>query len=198
MFNHGSEPNVELSYDEHGNAYVQTTRDVAAGSPLHMSYGDPTNPSFLLARYAFLEESSHATFCKWIPPHINNELRDLGYALNRMLFYKDSGDVSQEVWDVLLYTILGESSDLQQEQELFYQAHMSADYDTKQQLHEQHYPKTYSKLLEHIDTFLHQLAELSAKSQGRDIKDHPRLPLIWRHNEFVRKTFLAVRARYFE
>ena len=29
------------------------------------------------------------------------------------------------------------------------------------------------------------------------VHDHPRLPLILRHNEFVRNTFLTVRARYF-
>lgn len=64
MFNHGTENEVWLTYDEMGNCYAQTTKDVPAGSPLRISYGDPTNPSFLLARYGFLDESSPATFCK--------------------------------------------------------------------------------------------------------------------------------------
>lgn len=119
----------------------------------------------------------------------------MGYDHSRMLFYKDTGDVSQEVWDVLLYNILGESNPGAQQQ--LYQVHMAGDNATKQQLHEQHYPQTSSKLLEHIDSFLNQLDELSGKSQGRDVREHPRLPLILRHNEFVKKTFLAVRARYF-
>eukprot|EP00566_Odontella_aurita_P013548 CAMPEP_0113545714 /NCGR_PEP_ID=MMETSP0015_2-20120614/11415_1 /TAXON_ID=2838 /ORGANISM="Odontella" /LENGTH=453 /DNA_ID=CAMNT_0000446111 /DNA_START=144 /DNA_END=1505 /DNA_ORIENTATION=- /assembly_acc=CAM_ASM_000160 len=195
MFNHETETEVELAYDDEGNCYVQTTRDVPARSPLRMSYGDPTNPSFLFARYGFLDESSPATFCKIIPQHISKELIDMGYAHNRMLFYKDTGEASQEVWDVLLYQILS-SSNAARKREL-YNAHMEGDYETKQLLHQQFYPETSARLLEHIDTFLYQLDELSAKAAGRDFREHPRLPLILRHNEFVRNTFVAVRAQYF-
>ena len=198
MFNHGAEANIELSYDGDGNCFVQTTRDVPNGSPLHMSYGDPTNPSFLFARYGFLDKSSPATFCKIIIATPTKELVDMGYDPSRMLFYTETGEASEEVWDVLLYTILGENPDYRQEQHAFYQAHMTGEYNTKQQLHEQYYPRTSAKLLEHIDTFLHQLEELSGKTQWRDVREHPRLPLIQRHNDFVRNTFLAVRARYFQ
>lgn len=195
-FNHGTETDIEMGYDEEGNCHMQTTRDVPAGSPLRMSYGDTTNPSFLLARYGFLDESSPATFCKYIPPHVNDELRDMGYAHNRMLFYKDTGDASQEVWDVLLHQILS-SSNIAKKRAL-YKAHLEDDYETKQMLHEQYYSQTSLKLLEHIDTFVNQLDELSTKSDGKDVNEHPRLPLILKHNEFVRNTFLGVRARYFE
>jgi len=195
-FNHGTETEIMMGYDEEGNCHVQTTEDVPAGSPLRMSYGDPTNPSFLLARYGFLDESSPATFCKYEPPHVNSELRDMGYAHNRMLFYKDTGDASQEVWDVLLHQILSSSNIAKKR--VLYKAHMDDDYETKQALHEQYYEETSLKLLEHIDDFISQLDELSVKVVGRDVNDHPRLPLILRHNEFVRSTFLAVRARYFE
>ena len=65
MFNHGSDyTEIEPSYDEQGNYYAYTTYDVPAGSPLRTSYADPTNPSFLLARYGFLDEATPATFCK--------------------------------------------------------------------------------------------------------------------------------------
>jgi len=195
-FNHGTETEIVMAYDEAGNCHIQTTTDVPAGSPLRMSYGDPTNPSFLLARYGFLDESSPATFCKYIPPHVNDELRDMGYAHNRMLFYKDTGDASDEVWDVLLHQILS-SSNIAKKRAL-YKAHMDGDYETKQMLHEQYYSQTSLKLLEHIDSFINQLDELSAKSDGKSPHEHPRLPLILKHNEFVRNTFLAVRARYFE
>jgi len=194
-FNHGTDTDIMIGYDEEGNCHVQTTRDVPAGSPLRMSYGDPTNPSFLFARYGFLDESSPATFCKYVPPHVNNELKDMGYADNRMLFFKDTGDASEEVWDVLLHQILG-STNIAKKRAL-YKAHMDGDYDTKQALHEQFYQDTSMKLLEHIDDFIQQLDELSEKSVGRDVREHPRLPLILRHNEFVRNTFLTVRARYF-
>jgi hypothetical protein len=194
-FNHGTETEIMMAYDEEGNCHVQTTRDIPAGSPLRMSYGDPTNPSFLFARYGFLDESSPSTFCKYMPPHVSNELKDMGYANNRMLFYKDTGDASQEVWDVLLHQILS-SSNIAKKRAL-YKAHMEDDYETKQALHEQYYPDTSLKLLEHIDDFIDQLDKLSVKAVGRDVNQHPRLPLILKHNEFVRKTFMAVRARYF-
>ena len=69
-FNHGTENEIWSTYDEAGNCYVQATKDVPANSPLRMSYGDATNPSFLLARYGFLDETSPATFCKILPSHI--------------------------------------------------------------------------------------------------------------------------------
>jgi len=195
-FNHGTETDISMGYDTEGNCLVQTTRDVPAGSPLRMSYGDPTNPSFLFARYGFLDESSPATFCKYTPPHVNKELEDMGYAQNRMLFYKETGDASQEVWDVFLHQILS-STNIAKKRAL-YKAHMEEDYETKQSLHEQYYQDTSLKLLTHIDDFILQLDQLSTKAIGRDVDEHPRLPLILRHNDFVRNTFLAVRARYFE
>ena len=193
MFNHATEPNVELAYDEYGNCYVRTTRDVEAGSPLCMSYGDPTNPSFLLSRYGFLDMTSPATFCKILPPHVSDEMRNLGYAHDRMLFYRDTGDVSEEVWDILLYTALS-GTDMNAQQQ-FYQAHMNGDYATKQAMHEQYYPLTAARLADHINEFLEDLGQLQNKGlSAGNTGEHPRLPLILRHNEFVHETFLAVRS----
>lgn len=196
-FNHGARPEVVIGYDEEGNCYAQTTRDVPAGSPLRVSYGDPTNPSFLFARYGFLDESSPATFCKFLVPKSEqtNQLKDMGYAHNRMLFYKDTGEVSPEVFDVITYRWLG-SVDMPT-RSAFYQAHMNGDYETKQAMLQEFWPQTSAILLEHIDGFLLQLQELTAKGIGMDLNEHPRLPLILEHNEFVRDTFLAVRQRYF-
>jgi len=198
MFNHATEANVEYVYDEAGNCYVQTTTDVAAG-PLTMTYSDPTNPSYLLARYGFLDESSPASFCKLgVDWHISDELSNMGYSYSTLLFYKDTGEVSEQVWDVLLYKYLGET-DVGRQQE-FYQAHMSGDYETKQSFHECYYEQTREKLLEHIDEILGELDGLSQKSAyGGAVAcdDHPRLPLILRHNDFVRATFMAVRSYYF-
>ena len=208
MFNHGSaETEVDYAYDDYGNCYVQTTHDIPAGSPLRRCYGDPTNPSFLFARYGFLDESAPATFCKLLPTgttfrHVNNEMKQLGYAYNRMLFYKDTGDVSDEVWDILLYLVLGEEdkNNNEQMQQQFFQAHMSGDYPTKQWFHEQWYPQTAEKLLNHIEEFLAELDSLEEKvAYGGKVAvgDHPRLPLILRHNAFVKNTFLTVKSRYF-
>lgn len=157
-----------------------------------MSYGDPTNPSYLFARYGFLDETSPATFCKIMIPTPSRELVDIGYAPERMLFYKDTGDVSPEVWDVLLYQLLESNPD---EQQAFYQAHMNDDFETKDAIHSQYYEQTSAALINHIDTFLQSLDELSEKAAGRDLNVHPRLPLIQKHNEFVKNTFLTVRDR---
>ena len=45
-----------------------------------------------------------------------------------------------------------------------------------------------------MDTFLEQLDILSAKADGKDLNEHPRLPLILRHNDFVNQIFLNVKA----
>jgi len=201
MLNHGTETEVELAYDEYGNCYAQTTKDVAANSPLRMSYGDPTNPSFLLARYGFLDESSPATFCtpKVIRTRLNEGMGNLGYDYSSMLFYKDTGDVSEEVWDTLLYMALGEDDEGKQQE--FYQAHMYGDYQTKQSLREQYYPQAAAKLLEYVDNVLQELDLRSGKAEygGQVVgNDHPRLPLILRQNDFAKNTLLAVRSRHFD
>jgi hypothetical protein len=122
-----------------------------------------------------------------------------------MLFYKESGEVSSEIWDVLLYQVLTELGQLEQRSE-FYQAHLCLheaggngdQYEAiKDSIHKQYYSETSSKLWEHLDTFLHELNELSSKAFGRSFDKHPRLPLILRHNEFVKNTFLAVRRHHF-
>jgi len=197
MFNHGSDyTEIVTSFDEAGNYYAYTSYDVPAGSPLRISYGDPTNPSFLFARYGFIEDSTPATFCKLIPAHINGDMEQLGYSENRMLFYIN-GEASQEVWDILLYQHL--SGNAISDRRLLMKAHNEGDYETKQMLHEKYYGATSQLLLNHIEEFLAQLDKLSQKAfdRARDINDHPRLPLILKHNEFVRQSFLAVRQMYF-
>jgi len=195
MFNHGTETELDVNFDENGNYFAYTSRDVPAGSPLRMMYGDPTNPSHLLARYGFLDESSPATFCKIMVPRPSQKLKDIGYDESRMVFFKDTGDVSPEVYDVLLYQLLESDP---QNQQAFYNAHMSGDYNTKQQFHEHYYPQTSAALRDHVDTFLQDLEELSNKGIDVDISTHPRLPLIMQHNEFVKNTFLTVRSQLYE
>jgi len=191
MFNHGTDTEVDFSFDDEGNLYAFATQPIPAGSPLRMSYGCPTNPSELFAKYGFLDETSPATFCKIMTITPTDQLYDMGYGFDKMLFYKDSGEVSEEVWDVLLYQELAKNLDVQQ---AFYNAHMQGDAATKAAIHEQYSLETSTALQKHVDTFLQQLDDLSAKSAGKDYDEHPRLPLILRHNEFVRETFLKVKA----
>ena len=192
-FNHGTYTEVEMNVDKEGNCFVYSTRDVPAGSPLRISYGEPTNPSFLFARYGFLDESSPATFCKIMIPDHTPELINMGCDHSKMLFYKDTGEVSEEVWDVLLYRILGDTD--RDTQQTLYNAHMTGDYETKQQIHEYYYPQTYAALQDHITSFLKDLDQLTEKAAGRNQEIHPRIPLVMRHNDFVRQTFLRVQQR---
>lgn len=191
MLNHGTETEVDLSFDEEGNCYGISKYDIPAGYPLRMSYGDHTNPSRLFARYGFLDKTSPATFCKIMIKRPTQDLIDMGYDHSRMLFYKDTGEVSEEVWDVLLYQILGANDPNQQQ--VFYNAHMNGDYATKQSLHSNYFPQTVAALRSHVDNFLFSLDNLTQQTLGSDVNEHPRLPLILEHNEFVRQTFLKVK-----
>ena len=189
MLNHGTETEAQVTFDEEGNCCVYTNYDIPAGSPIRISYGDPTNPSNLFAKYGFVDESSPATFCKIMINKPSQELVNMGYDHSKMLFYKETGEVSEEVWDVLLYQIL--ESDPAAQQQLYY-AHMNGDYATKQAMHEQYYPQTHTALQNHVDSFLLDLEKLQSKGIGKDVSQHPRLPLIMQHNEFVKETFLKV------
>lgn len=193
MLNHGTETDCEISYDEEGNCNVYTSTDVPAGSPLRISYGCPTNPSEFFATYGFLDETSPATFCKIMNIQPTAELKTIGLDFSRMLFYKDTGDITAEVWDVLLYSKVL-ANDLETKN-AFYEAHVNGDEDTKNAIHQQFMAQTSKELKQHVDTFLEQLDVLSAKGDGKDWAEHPRLPLILRHNEFVKATFENVKMK---
>ena len=196
MFNHGTETEIEVYFDEGGNAMVYTTADVAANSPLRISYGCPTNPSFLFARYGFLDETSPATFCKMMDIPKTEENVNMGMDFSKMLFYHDTGDISQEVMDLVLYakvlTKLKSSPETDGYRQAFYEAHMNGDENTKAQIHEQFRYETLSDIKSHVDAFLESLDLLEQKSWGKDPAEHPRLPLILRHNNFVKETFTKV------
>jgi hypothetical protein len=193
MFNHGTETEIEINFDEEGNCNAFATRDVPAGSPLRMSYGCATNPSHFFATYGFLDKTAPATFCKMMSIQSTPELVNLGFDFTKMLFYKDTGDITEEVWDVVLYAkVLASNADAKQQ---FYEAHMTGNAELKAAIHQQFMLETASEIKSHVDTFLTQLDALSAKGDGKDLNEHPRLPLILRHNEFVKNTFVNVKAR---
>lgn len=184
---------MEISYDEEGSCLVYTTQDVQAGYPLRLNYGDyyVTNPSATFAKYGFIDESCPSTFCKMMDITASSQLRDIGLSFSRMLFY-NTGEISDEVYDVLLYTILSENGD-REGQQAFYAACMNGDVATKNAYHQQYLGETMRRLKRHVDSFLTSLDELSAKAALKDLAEHPRLPLIMAHNEFVRQTFLKVK-----
>jgi len=189
MFNHGTETDIDITIDEQGNCMAYTSKDVQAGSPLRISLGDPTNPSHLFATYGFLDESSPATFCKVM--HLENEMRELGYEFSNLLFYKDTGDISPEVYDVVLYGELKKYDPNTAQQ--YGQAVLNGDEATKSQFQQQYWQYTKEALQQHVDSFLIDLDKLSTKAMSYNPQTHPRAPVILRHNGFVRETFMRVK-----
>ena len=122
------------------------------------------------------------------------ELRNIGLDFSRMLFYKDTGDITEEVWDVILYTLLEDiEDDDRQTQQAFYQACINGDVNTKNAIHQRYFPMTARAIQIHVNSFIAELDNLSQKAATRDLNEHPRIPLILEHNEFVKQTFMNVK-----
>ena len=194
MFNHGSfENEVDLAFDQSGNVQVYATRTLSPGTNLRLCYGDPTNPSLFFAKYGFLDKSP-ATFCKLM--HLQQEMAELQLEFSDLLFYRESGEISPQVWDLLLYSILKQlPEDARQEQlQGFYEAYMMGEVDAKNLYHRHYFQYTHQALSDHVNGTLEELDSLSELAKTKDIAKHPRLSLILKHNNFVKDTFLKVRA----
>ena len=193
MLNHAADPNVEVQYDGEGNVHVVLLKDVQEGEPLHKSYGQITNPSRFLATYGFFDVSSPAAYCKLMAGKtLTPELVNLGFVYDRMVFYHENGAIAEEVWDVMLYTLLEQNDRDQKEQ--FYNAHMQGDAQTKANMHNHYRPQVKQALLQHVDEMLNELAQCASRIQQGGSQQHENLPMIQAHNDFVRETFLKVRS----
>ena len=86
-----------------------------------------------------------------------------------------------------------------EDQQAFYQAHMTGDEATKQNCHQEYFPETLRVLQKHVDYLVNELDEafirmedhsiLASMDEGdgdNDNNSHPRLPLISQHNSAVR------------
>jgi hypothetical protein len=154
-------------------------------------FPDPTNPSRLLATYGFHDTSPPATYCKLFPGiEVGQDLMDMGFDYTTMVFYPESGGISEQVWDVMLYTILGMQDRNTQQQ--FYQAHRAGDANTKQQFHQYYLSQTATALVNHIDEILSEISYCDRKLNSGQFFEN--MQMIAGHNEFVRETFLKVRA----
>ena len=143
------------------------------------------------ARYGFLDESSPGTFCKLMS--MRNEMETLGYTFANLLFYRENGGISPEVYDVVLYHVLLDS-DPQGAADGFYRAVIGGDESTKAQYHDQYWSYTKMELQKHVDGTLRDLDRWTTKANSYDLNTHPRVPLILQHNAFVKETFLRVKA----
>merc|ERR1712151_1450421 len=95
--------------------------------------------------------------------------------------------------DVLLYA--KELKNDMETKRAFYDAHVRGDAEPKNAMHNQCMGQTANELKMHVDAFLEQLTVLTGKADDKNWNEHPRLPLILRHNEFVRTTFEKVKLR---
>lgn len=190
MLNHNSVPNVDVQYDNEGNVHVVLLRDVAPGEQLFKCYGHPTNPSRLLATYGFFDHSPPATYCKLFPTsEPSQELRNLGFDYTTMVFYPETGQIAEPVWDVMLYVILGKTDPNSQRQ--FYDAHMMGDVATKQQFHQFYLAQTSNYLINHCDRMLTTLQSSDQRVDQLGITSKSNM--FRYHNQFVKQTFLLVR-----
>jgi len=185
MFNHASNPNVEVTFDEEGNCVVQATDNIPAGSPLTISLGNPSNPTPIFATYGFLYNDCSTVFCKAL--HLLPQIEDLGYNFNDLLFQVDNGNVATKVYDIFLYKMLQDNDMSLAEQ--FLTACRTNNEDLRQSFHQEYFGYTLNALQEHVGSILYDVDRLTQKAQSLDLNTHPRAPIIVAHNNLVRETF---------
>jgi hypothetical protein len=191
MFNHADPANVAIYYDEEEHCNIILKHDVEAGSPLRLSYGKSTNPAKFLTIFGFVDESQPTIFCQVLASKPSQRHVDIGYDTSKMVFRTNDGAIAQEVWDVMLFSMLDQ---VPQVQEAFYQAHMKGNFATKTAIHRHFFLETSTLLKNHVDRTLKELQALLDKIDEQEISKHERLPMIRRHNKFVQQTFSKVKA----
>ncbi|CAJ1941732.1 unnamed protein product [Cylindrotheca closterium] len=199
-FNHGNEANIVICYNNNNNneqttanCEVYASRDIAPGEALTLTYDMPTNPSHLLATYGFLNEAP-ATYCKLLFTNPSEKLKQIGYDPSQLVFSTQDGSISSPIWDVILYSKLERAPGMAEAKNAFYEAHMSGDEATKFAIHSHFQEATCTVLLEHVETILKEVSQLTCMmEQFRDEDRHPRLPLLMEHHAMVTSTFSKVR-----
>lgn len=195
MLNHCSNKNLELDYDADDNFLAYTAHDIKAGSPLHISYGRPTNPYRFLTIFGFCDTGMPEIFSQITVETPSKRHQQMGYDLDAMVFRTQDGAIANAVWDVLLYTILEQKPQLQEQ---FYQAHKRGDQDTKQRMHQKFHLESCLTLKTHVDRTLTEMDEILNKmDEVEEDERHlrPRYSLIRTNNEFVRGVFAMVKQR---
>jgi hypothetical protein len=185
MLNHAAEPNCQITFDYEGNCQVTALYDIPAGSPLTISYGDPTNPTPIFAQYGFLPLDCATIFCKAM--HLEKQISELGYEFSELLFQTETGEIAPKVWDVFLYDLLQKSDPGSAQQ--FCIACQNGDEDTKQYYNDQYYAYTLDALKQHVYGILNDAERLTKRAQSYDLDSHPRVPVIVAHNNLVTQTF---------
>mmetsp|Transcript_2740 Transcript_2740/g.5720 ORF Transcript_2740/g.5720 Transcript_2740/m.5720 type:complete len:200 (-) Transcript_2740:174-773(-) len=191
MLNHATNPNCEITYDAEGNCLVNANADIAAGSPLTITLGDPTNPSPLFATYGFLDTDCPGIFCKAM--ELEEEMKELGYGFKDLLIGTEGGEIAPQVWDLFLYKLLKQANDANLP--LFAEACRNNNEETKQQYHQHYFQYTLDELKQHVNNILTTVDSLTMKANSYDLATHPRVPVIVAHNDLVKRTFQKVQAQ---
>ena len=190
MLNHAAEPNCEITVDYEGNVNVVALYDIQPGSPLTISYGDPSNPTPIFAQYGFLPNDCSTIFCKAM--HLDPQIKELGYDFSELLIQRETGEIAPKVWDIFLYEIL-QNNDPNAAQQ-FYMAAQNNDEATKEQYKEQYFQYTLDALKQHIYGIMADCENLTYRAQSYDLNTHPRVPVIVAHNQLVSQTFTMTAA----
>jgi len=185
MFNHASNPNVEVTFDGQGNCNVCALENIPAGSPLTISLGNPSNPTPIFAKYGFLYNDCRTVFCKAL--HLQPQIDELQYNYDDLLFQVDTGEIAPKVYDIFLLKILQENDMNQAAQ--FYEACTLNNEEAKQNFHQQYMQYTIGALQEHVGSILYSVDVLTQRALGLDMNTHPRAPVIVAHNNLVKETF---------
>eukprot|EP00571_Detonula_confervacea_P002717 CAMPEP_0172325930 /NCGR_PEP_ID=MMETSP1058-20130122/55079_1 /TAXON_ID=83371 /ORGANISM="Detonula confervacea, Strain CCMP 353" /LENGTH=390 /DNA_ID=CAMNT_0013042573 /DNA_START=191 /DNA_END=1363 /DNA_ORIENTATION=- len=183
MLNHAAAPNCEISF-ENDNCVVKALWDIQPQTTLTISNGSPTNPTPLFAQFGFLPNDCTTIFCKAV--HLEDQIKELGYSYNDLLFETESGVPSSKVWDIFLYELLQKND--QSVAEEFFVACKITD-GQKQQYHDHYFQYTLDAMKQHVYGILGDVDELTTKAQSYDLATHPRVPVIVAHNNLVRDTF---------
>eukprot|EP00980_Cylindrotheca_fusiformis_P006899 scaffold1442_cov128-Cylindrotheca_fusiformis.AAC.20 len=187
MFNHGEPANVFIDYDEETNdCNIVLKQNADPSTALKLSYGHATTPSKFLSIFGFVDMTQPKVFCQILVSDPSQRHVDMGYDTDKMLFDTRDGTISEEVFDVTLYSILEQIPEIQ---EIFYQAHRGGNNETKAGLRRQYHLETCIMIKKHIDFTLKILDELLEKITTLDQSKHPRLDAIYRHNIFFHNTF---------
>jgi len=194
MINHGTYPNVDITYDGEGNCVVTSIRDIPADSQLTISLGDASNPSPLFATYGFLDDDCPGVFCKALDHQ--QEMQELGYDFTELLFGTETGEIGSRVWNLFLYKLLKDNNDPNAQTLLT--AVQNKDSATTKQLNQQYFQYTHQALVQHVDSTIALIDELTRKAMSYDISTHPRVPVIVAHNNLVRETFGKVKDQLYQ
>ena len=192
MFNHNANQTIDIQYTPNGEAHFLTRYNAEPDTPLHLSYGKVTNPHRLLVIFGFVDTSIPEIFCQILVNEPSDELVKIGYATDKMVFRTHDGAIATAVWDVILYSILEQ---VPEQQRLFYQACIDQT-DLRSQFHAKYRLETAITISRYVSQSLTEVQELlhsKVAAAEQDDRDHPRLDLIKRHNEFMSEVFQKVR-----